>query len=158
MYKAKHLYDTWKHGGPPDTLYGVSSSGWMEGANFLSWFKKLFLKNVEHLLCDGPVILFVDGHHSHIDLELIYTAREHNVHLMCLPPNLTHIMQPLDVSVFRPLKQAYSKILKEYKTATLAANISKAVFPTLLRMCLSSQVTFVLALKLLESWDPFINN
>lgn len=104
----------------------------MESANFISWFKKLFLKNVEHLLCDGPVILFVDGHHSHIDLELIHLAREHNVHLMCLPPNLTHIMQPLDVSVFHPLKQAYTKILKEYKIDTLASNISKAVFPTLL--------------------------
>ena len=104
----------------------------MERPNFLSWFTKLFLRHVELLLSDGPVILFVDGHHSHIDLELIYTARKHNVHLMCLPPNLTYIMQPLDVSVFRPLKQAYSKILKEYKTATLAGNISKAVFPSLL--------------------------
>ena len=44
------------------------------------------------------MILFIDGHYSHIDLELIYTAREHNVHVMCLPPNLLHIMQPLDSS------------------------------------------------------------
>ena len=123
VYKAKHLYDTWKHGGPAGALYGVSSSGWMEGPNFISWFKKLFLKNVECLLSDGPVILFVDGHHSHIDLELIYTAKEHNVHLMCLPPNLTHIIQLLDVSVFCPLKRAYSNILKEYKTHTLAAKL-----------------------------------
>ena len=102
----------------------------MEGPNFISWFKKLFLKTVECLLCDGLAILFADGHHSHIDLELIYTAKEHNVDLMCLP--LTHIMQPLDVSVFRPLKRAYSNILKEYKTDTLAANNSKAIFPTIL--------------------------
>ena len=70
--------------------------------------------------------------HSHNDLELIYAARKNNVHLMSLPLNLTHIMQPLDISVFRPLKQAHSKILKEYKTATLAGNISKAVLPSLL--------------------------
>ena len=42
-------------------------------------------------------------------------------------------MQPLDVSVFHPLKQAYAQILKEYKMHTLAANISKAVFPTIPR-------------------------
>ena len=79
VYKAKHLYDTWKHGGSPGALYGAFSSGWMERPNFLSWFTKLLLKYVELLLYDGPVILFVDGHHSHIDLELIYTAREHNL-------------------------------------------------------------------------------
>jgi len=77
-----------------------------------SWFKKMFLKQVEHLLKDGPVVLFVDGHHSHITSELINLARDHGVHLMCLPPNLTHILQPFDVSVFHPLKQAYFKILK----------------------------------------------
>ena len=101
------------------------------GSNFISWFKKLFLKNVEYLLCDSPAILFADGHHSYIDLELIYTGKKHNVHLRCL--TLTHIMQPLDVSVFYPLKRAYSNILKEYKTDTLALNISKAIFPTILK-------------------------
>ena len=101
------------------------------GSNFINWFKKLFLKKVEYLLCDGPAILFADGHHSHIDLELVYTANEHNVHLMCLL--LTHIMQPLDVSVFYPLKGAYSNILKECNTDTLAVNITKAIFSTILR-------------------------
>ena len=133
MYKAKHLYDTWKQGGPEGALYSASSSGWMESANFISWFKKMFLKQVEYLLKDGPVVLFVDGHHSHITLELINLAREYKVHLMCLPPNLTHILQPLDISVFHPLKQAYFKILKEYKLETLAENVTKAVFPSLLR-------------------------
>ena len=91
------MYDTWKQGGPPGAAYSVSSSGWMEGVNFLSWFTKFFLKKVELLLRNGPVILFVDGHHSHINLELINVAREYKVHIMCLPPNLTHILQPMDV-------------------------------------------------------------
>ena len=97
----------------------------MEGANFLSWFTKIFLKEVELLLQNGPVILFVDGHHSHINLELINVAREHKVHIMCLPPNLTHILQPMDVGVFRPLKQCYYNILKEYKMQTMAENVTK---------------------------------
>ncbi|XP_065891572.1 tigger transposable element-derived protein 2-like [Dysidea avara] len=127
VYKAKHMYDTWKQGGPPGAAYSVSSSGWMEGANFLSWFTKIFLKEVELLLQNGPVILFVDGHHSHINLELINVAREHKVHIMCLPPNLTHILQPMDVGVFRPLKQCYYNILKEYKMQTMAENESHII-------------------------------
>ena len=57
-------------GGPEGALYSASSSGWMESANFVNWFK-MFLKQVEYLLKDGPVVLFVDGHHSHIMLEPI---------------------------------------------------------------------------------------
>ena len=132
VYKAKHMYDIWKNGGPPGTLYSVSPSGWMESANFLSWFNKLFLQNVEHLTKEGPVFLFVDGHYSHLSLDLIYTARENGVHLVCFPPNLTHILQPLDVSVYHPLKQAYSAILKEHKLETMAENVTKAVFPSLM--------------------------
>ena len=70
----------------------------------------------------------------HINLQLIYLARENNVHIMCLPPNLTHITQLLDISVFHPLKQTYFKFLKEFKTKTLAANVSKAAFPSFLHM------------------------
>ena len=58
------------------------------GVNFLSCFTKIFLKEVELLLRNGPVILFVDGHHSHINLELINVAREYKVHIMCLPTKL----------------------------------------------------------------------
>ena len=82
-------------------------------------------------------------------MDTIHTLHCKNVYLVCLPPNLTHIMQPLDVSVFYPLKQAYSKILKEYKTATLAAKLSQKQyfqhFFVSYGICLSSQVTFVLA-------------
>ena len=93
------MYNIWENGGPPGTLYSVSPLEWMESANFLSWFNKLFLKNVKHLTKEGPVFLFVDGHYSNLSLDLIYAARENGVHLVCSPPNLTHILQPLDVSV-----------------------------------------------------------
>ena len=30
-------------GGPAGSMYSVSDSGWMEGSNFLEWFKKMSL-------------------------------------------------------------------------------------------------------------------
>ena len=90
LYKGKNLYQRWMEGGPAGTLYGVTESGWMDSMYFLSWFEKLFLPAVSHLLSTGPVILFLDGHYSHISLELIRSARRHHVHLLCLPPNTTH--------------------------------------------------------------------
>ena len=46
VYKAKHMYDIWKNGGPPGTLYSVSPLGWMESANFLVGSINYFLKNI----------------------------------------------------------------------------------------------------------------
>ncbi len=45
IYKAKHLYNTWCLGGPPDTAYNTSPSGWMEADQFYQWFESLFLKH-----------------------------------------------------------------------------------------------------------------
>ena len=97
----------------------------MEGDNFLEWFGSTFIPVVEHLLTSGPVILFVDGHHSHLYLSLVKMAHEKGVHLFCLPPHTTHILQPLDVGVYGPLKQSWKRILKVYNMTTLAANVSR---------------------------------
>jgi hypothetical protein len=72
----------------------------MDGATFLSWFKNQFIVAVQHLTATGPVFLIFDGHYSHIRLELIRTARASKIQLICLPPNTTHLLQPLDVGMF----------------------------------------------------------
>lgn len=131
LYKGKNMYRRWMEGGPAGALYGISESGWMDPANFLSWFLKLFLPAVSHLTETGPVLLFFDGHYSHISLELIRAARQSNVHLLCLPPNTTHILQPLDVGFFSPLKTNWRKILKLYRLQTKGQKATKETFPSL---------------------------
>ena len=104
----------------------------MDAANYLSWFTKLFLPAVSHLTKTAPVILLQDGHHSHISLELIKQARANNVVLLCLPPNTTHLLQPLDIGVFAPMKKAWKKILKAYKLETGGQKATKEIFPSLI--------------------------
>jgi len=129
LYKGCNIFFRWTGGGPAGSLYGVSKSGWMEADNFISWFKSLFLPAVDHLLPTGPVVLFLDCHHSHLSLELIHTAKTKGVHLYCFPPHTTHILQPLDVGVYGPVKQAWKKVLKDHKLKTVAANVTKEDFP-----------------------------
>ena len=132
LYKGKNLWTTWTKGGPSGTYFNVSESGWMERPHFLEWFKKLFLPAASSTLETGPVILFMDGHASHINLELIRLARDRGVILFCLPSHTTHALQPLDVGVYGPLKSRWGKILKEYKMETCAAVVDKTEFPGLL--------------------------
>ena len=92
----------------------------------------VFLPAVKHYFSKLPVVLFFDGHHSHMSLKLIEVARSNNMHLICFPPHCTHILQPLDVAVFEPLKATWQKVLKEHQLKTCAANVTKEDFPSLL--------------------------
>ena len=76
LYKGVNLYARWTEGGPAGTWYGVSKSGWMEGDNFFQRFTAALIPATQHLLDSGPVILFVDGHHSHLSLSLVHTAKQ----------------------------------------------------------------------------------
>ncbi len=130
LYKGVNLYLRWTQGEPAGSLFGMSDSGWMGESNFVEWFKKLFVPAVRHLIATGPVVLFLDGHYSHISLNLITSAKKEGIHLLCLPPHLTHILQPLDVGVYGPAKKIWKVIIKEHKIATLAQNVTKEDFPS----------------------------
>ena len=52
-------------------------------------------------------LLIFDGHASHETKELMWECYKNNVHLIYLPPYTSHVLQPLDISCFGPLKNAY---------------------------------------------------
>ena len=133
VHKGKNLYSTWTINGPEGACYSVSDSGWMEPANFESWFKKSLLPHVAGILEEGPILLFLDGHHSHLSISFIELAKSKNVHPFCLPSHTSHFLQPLDVGVYGPLKKIWKSILKEYKISSRATNITKQDFPSLLK-------------------------
>lgn len=43
VYKAKNLYAEWTEGGPKDTQYNRSASGWFDAEIFEDWFAKVAL-------------------------------------------------------------------------------------------------------------------
>ena len=69
---------------------------------FKQWFQHQFLRYAGASL---PLLLLLDGHSSHYNIEAISLARENGVILFTLVPHTTHELQPLDTAVFRPLKK-----------------------------------------------------
>ena len=59
------------------------------------------------------VLLLLDGHSSHETLDAIEFAKARNIAIFELPPHLTHILQPMDVGFFGPLKTAWNKLQEE---------------------------------------------
>jgi hypothetical protein len=54
-------------------------------------------------------ILLLDGHESYYYKPFQLKAAEHYIKLFYFPSHLTHVLQPLDVSIFRPWKH-YHKL------------------------------------------------
>ena len=99
-----------KAGAVPGTIFKTSDSGWITQEIYLEWFK-FFLQMIPPA---RPVLLIEDGHSSHVTLEVIELARSNDVHLLCLPSHTSHILQPLDIGVFKSFKCAYSKACKKF--------------------------------------------
>ncbi len=98
---------------------------------FVRWFKLVFLKHCEKL--DGFKILFLDGHGSHISLELVRLAMENNIILFRLPAHTSNLLQPLDVGVFRDTKAILKLLIAAYFLTTGFKDIYKSDFSILMK-------------------------
>ena len=91
-------------------MFHVSDNGWITKELFYEWFK-MFAEMIPPL---RPVLLVLDGHGSHITIDVIEYARSKEIHLLCLPSHTSHILQPLDVGVFKSFKSFFSKACRQY--------------------------------------------
>ncbi|XP_035700290.1 histone-lysine N-methyltransferase, H3 lysine-79 specific-like [Branchiostoma floridae] len=112
-------------GGPANALYAYSDSGFIDDELFERWFKLSFLK---HCTSDRPVILILDQHYSHITLRVLEDAIQNDVIILGLPPHTTHFLQPLDVSVFAPLKKKWAMTLEVMQAANTSFHVTKRNF------------------------------
>jgi hypothetical protein len=63
---------------------------------------------------DKPLLLMYDGHTTHVNQTVVDWAKKHNIILFVLPPHTSHILQPLDVGVFGPLKTMFYSQCQAY--------------------------------------------
>ena len=73
-------------------------------------------------------LLILDGHGSHETTEFMYKCLENNIYLIFLPPHSSHVLQPLDLSIFSPLKASYRKELNLLGSLIDSAPIGKRNF------------------------------
>lgn len=136
VYKSDHLWSTWTENGPPNARYNRSKSGWFDGNLFEEWFFTIIVPYFQSLP-DGPKALIGDNLASHISVNVIKKCEEMSIKFILLPPNSTQLTQPLDVSVFRPIKGSWRKILREWKKHNKGV-VRKDVFPRLLNQTMNS--------------------
>ena len=98
----------------------------MAGPFFLSWFNEVLIKHCGKLT--GAKALFFDRHASHILIEIINSAIDNDIELICLPQHSSSFLQPLDVVVFKTLKYNWRKYLHTFFMETRFKNVEKENF------------------------------
>ena len=111
IFDRKTLNPELTNGEVPGTVYGLSSNGWMNRELFSGWFTKHF---IPHASSSRPLLLLLDGHMSHYSPDMIKMAAAQKVILCALPPNTTHLLQPLDKGCFSPLKSYWKQVVQEF--------------------------------------------
>jgi len=69
----------------------------------------------------------LNGHNNHHSEEFETYCQEHNIITLYIPLHSSHLLQPLDVSYFGPLKKAYGCEIKQLMRMNIT-HISKLEF------------------------------
>ena len=64
-----------------------------------------------------PVVLFIDGANPHISLEAAAFCKQKLIQPWLLKPNMTHILQPCDLTFFSSLKKQLKKLAWDWQSA-----------------------------------------
>jgi hypothetical protein len=123
---------------PDNWGMGRSKSGWMTTGSFFEYICNIFEPWLVERNIVRPIILFLDGHASHLTIELSDFCVSHQIEVIPLYPNATHVLQPLDVGLFHPVKTEWKKIVADWRLDNSGARITKIEFPKLLSDAIAS--------------------
>jgi hypothetical protein len=114
---------------------------------FSAWISH-FLESVNRpggIFPERRHLLILDGHNSHVTLEVVLEAKRVGLDLLTLPSHTSHALQPLEVSVFKPFKQHFREYrdfldLMEFKPTSYKAGSCKWVALSLRKVVSMSNI------------------
>jgi hypothetical protein len=114
IFKGKRLIEGWfeEYGIPVDWRIELSANGWTTNEIGLRWLEKTFIPATATRRVGGYQLLVLDGHGSHLTPQFDRLCKKHNIVPICMPPHSSHLLQPLDVGCFGPLKRAYGGLVE----------------------------------------------
>lgn len=109
IFKAKNTNSSWiPQEVPSDWRFSTSNSGWTSDSHGFEWLRTVFEPESRQKSGDKPRLLIADGHSSHITGNMISFCIDNNIDLLILPSHCSHLLQPLDVGVFGPMKKYHA--------------------------------------------------
>ncbi|KAK4073597.1 hypothetical protein Purlil1_12985 [Purpureocillium lilacinum] len=127
IFKGKSVQQQWF----PDDLslfsdwqFTATKNGWTSDQTAVEWLEKVFIPRTQPADPSERRLLVLDGHGSHETVEFMYLCYQHKI----LPPHTSHVLKPLDLSVFSPLKHYYRKQVGFLSLLTDSSPVGKQNF------------------------------
>ncbi|XP_031639161.1 uncharacterized protein LOC116351222 [Contarinia nasturtii] len=139
VFPRKNMQSYFMDSASPNADATCNESGWMQQNEFVKYIRH-FLKYVNSSR-QKPILLLLDNHTSHLSIEAIDLALENGIIMLTFPPHCSHKMQPLDVSVYGPLKGYYSTECKNWQTANAGKALDIRHIPGLVCAALDQALT-----------------
>ena len=120
----------------PEFYAGKSAKSWITFECIFEYLVNGFNKWPTEKCITRPVLVFTDWHETRANFFLAERLTSLGIVLIGLLPNTTHLLQPLDVAVFGPMKKMWLRTTNEWRLRNpedeLTPNNFASVFYTLL--------------------------
>ncbi|XP_031429716.1 uncharacterized protein LOC116221853 isoform X1 [Clupea harengus] len=103
-------------GAPAGSCGGSHPNGWLKEEQFLDFLRHF----VRHSKCspERPCLLLTDNHGSYLSIEALDFARGNGIMWRMIPPNCFHLLQPLECTVYRPIKAHINTAIDDWLLAS----------------------------------------
>ena len=114
IYKGRVHISAWYEEAdiPYDWKLSVSENGWTNNNLGLEWLKH-FDEHTKTRQVGVYRLLILDGHESHLNQGFKDYCHVRKILTLCMPAHSSHVLQPLDVVCFSPLKLKYSQRVRD---------------------------------------------
>jgi hypothetical protein len=113
IFKAVMHQAAWYNNVPHDWSIGLSENGWTINEIGLTWLTEVFHKHTKDRTVGTHRLLVLDGHGSHVSPEFDQFCLDHQIIVICMPADPSHLLQPLDVVCFSVLKRSYQGLIEQ---------------------------------------------
>jgi hypothetical protein len=123
IFKGQNVLQSWI---PKDVIskwhFSANTKGWTSNLHGLEWLKRVFEPSIraKATLSNGKLqqrLLICNGYDSYISGSFISYCIQNQISLLILPPHTSHVLQPLDVAIFVPLKSRLTIALSHLNEA-----------------------------------------
>ncbi|XP_072389288.1 uncharacterized protein [Diabrotica undecimpunctata] len=133
IYSQKKLPNDILSAVPNSWGIGLTENGWMDNKNFYEYIGNIFNRYLDRNNITRPVILFVDGHKTHLTVQTSQLCTDLKIILVALYPNATRLLQPADVAAFKPLKTFWNKAVLQFRKDNPQKVLTKVQFAPVLK-------------------------
>ena len=141
IFAGQHHLSSWYEDSalPADWVIATTHNGWTNNEKGFEWIQH-FQKHTKSRSSGAHRLLILDGHDSHVSTDFQLFCKENNIIAICMPAHSSHILQPLDVGCFGPLKKAYGRQIEDLMRAHVT-HIAKTDFLSAFHAAFQAAIT-----------------